>query len=65
MPFEEDTVLPIKEKGKASPIFDQASDLLKRLEMKNFRERPRIFVTHSLGGLVVKETLYSAYDYCN
>lgn len=65
MPFEEGTVLPIKEKGKASPIFDQASDLLKRLEMKDFRERPRIFVTHSLGGLVVKETLYSAYDYIN
>lgn len=65
MPFEEDTILPIKEKGKASPIFDQASDLLKRLETKDIRIRPRIFITHSLGGLIVKETLYSAYDYIN
>lgn len=70
MPFKEGTPLskvPIGKQvaGKASPILDQASELIALLEEGDIRTRPRIFVTHSLGGLIVKETLSSAYDYLN
>ena len=69
MPFLEDTPLAkvpaIGQQiptGKASPILDQASELLELLQQRDILQRPRIFITHSLGGLIVKETLDSAYD---
>lgn len=72
MPFKESSALSKVPKvgkniptGKASPIIDQASELLELLTQRNFLIRPKIFVTHSLGGLIVKETLYLAHDDLN
>lgn len=38
-------------------VTEQASDLRNRLESAGIGERPIIFVTHSMGGLIVKEML--------
>ena len=74
MPFKESSFLyqvPIVKRkiesytGNASPIIDQASELLEVLQQRDILSRPKIFVTHSLGGLIVKETLYLAYDDIN
>jgi predicted alpha/beta hydrolase family esterase len=48
-------------KGKAMPRFDQARNLIKSLENEHIGEdKSLIFVTHSLGGLLVKEVLRSS-----
>ncbi len=68
MPFKKGTLLsqvPQVPTGKASPIFDQASEFLEILQQQDILTRPRIFITHSLGGLIVKQTLSSACDYIN
>ncbi|MBW4623981.1 MAG: hypothetical protein KME49_00285 [Brasilonema octagenarum HA4186-MV1] len=51
-------------KGKAMPRFDQARSLRKLLENEQLGEdKPLVFVTHSLGGLLVKEVLRNADTY--
>jgi hypothetical protein len=72
MPFKESSALSKFPKvgeniptGKASPIIDQASELLELLQQRDILVKPKIFVTHSLGGLIVKETLYLAHDDLN
>jgi len=51
-------------KGKAMPRFDQARNLMKSLQNEQIGEdKPLIFVTHSLGGLLVKEVLRNADTY--
>lgn len=51
-------------KGKAMPRFDQARNFTQWLDNKGIgKERPLIFITHSLGGLLVKEVLRNADTY--
>jgi predicted alpha/beta hydrolase family esterase len=50
-------------KGDAMPLFDQASNLLEWMKIKGMGERSLIFITHSLGGLLVKKTLNTAQTF--
>jgi hypothetical protein len=48
--------------GSSMPLVDRATNLLTRFETEGIGGRPLFFVCHSLGGLVVKQTLRSALE---
>ena len=44
-------------RGFAMPLWDRAKSVLLQLEVAGIGDRPLVFVTHSMGGLLIKQLL--------
>ncbi len=49
-------------RGFAMPLWDRAKNVMLQLEVAGLVKRPLVFVTHSMGGLLVKQLLSSANE---
>ena len=49
-------------RGFAMPLWDRAKSVLLQLEVAGLGDRPLVFVTHSMGGLLIKQLLSSANE---
>jgi len=58
-------VEPFRWKGNTMPLVDRATNTLALLDSYEIGEQPLIFITHSLGGLLVKQMLRHGQDMGN
>src|SRR5262249_45106506 len=49
-------------RGFAMPLVDRARNVLLTLDVNGIGHRPLVFITHSMGGLLVKQLLRTAND---
>lgn len=59
------TLIGNLKKGAGASLSDRATILLDRLASRVAPDRPLVFITHSLGGLIVKQMLRKAQDASN
>jgi pimeloyl-ACP methyl ester carboxylesterase len=52
-------------RGFAMPLTDRAKNVLLLFELAGLGKRPLVFITHSMGGLLVKQLLHTASDSTN
>lgn len=52
-------------RGSTMPLTDRATNILQVFSNKRIGNRPIMFITHSMGGLLVKQMLRSAFDFGN
>ncbi|AMV36225.1 esterase/lipase family protein [Planctomyces sp. SH-PL62] len=50
-------------KGHAMPLADRATNALAVLDVEGLGERPTVYITHSMGGLLVKQLLRHGRDF--